>query len=451
MARGRPKKNDVRPAAHPLRIKAFFIEFSSRLLKTPFGQKLKIKDIQYALSTRPHELTLTIEDVTLRAWRSGDDFPSEAYVEWINRKWPGCADWLKPDIDSSAIHRFLCALDVWGSPIDSPARKLDKTSQTISVGMGLDVLAKRWTPKLVLDKRGAFFGYVIPQLECKIPEYIRYDTYQMINPLTVMDYMFRTGPCLELNQEEFTEWALDLASLTLFVGAFYEGTPLFDRLQFGRTGDYLALLDSLFFRQHWKWPNVESLNMLLVDFQEIEDKAPIYAQRLFDAREVVNKFLLSIGSDLSIAKSIWSQVKDRDKMWQKPVLEGDEIIYKNDLPRAKRNIDPAAPGRYKYEFKYLGDDEPVVLCHDLENGTKSPLSERPDLYYGYKGFMCWGYAGTGPKFLTISLLAHHLGHSNFSDEEIHKLLDNYISILPEELNKTSCFLTTDLIDKCLNE
>ena len=81
----------------------------------------------------------------------------------------------------------------------------------------------------------------------------------------------------------------------------------------------------------------------------------------------------------------------------------------------------------------------------------APLLGRPDLYRNYEGTFSWGYSGSGPIFLTISILAHHLGFDEFGNEEIDRLLNTYISKFPEQLVETSFCLTTAMVDKCLNE
>lgn len=445
---GRKNKEDEWFPADPLRIRAFARSLVPDSQEVKLGQEPKTSDIQKVLSQLAHPVDRS--DQTIRDWVIGKTRPCHESVNWIKQGMPECADWLEPDIESSPIRRFLCALDVWGAPIDSPARKLDTASPKITVGMGVANLAKRWAPMPISAGGSDFSGFVIPRLKCHAPQQIPSTVYQAGNPLALMDFMFRSGSVLEFSEEEFTEWAVDLASLTLFVRAFLEGTSLAEQLQSGIAGDYSSLAYRIFFREHGNWPNVESVHWALQDFSEFDDSAE-YSQRLMDARGVLRGNLLSIGSNLSIAEEIFGDIKDRNRMWQEPFGAHGETFDPSDLIRVKRNIAPAAFGRYRYELRTLNGGERVALCHDSENGTQAPLPERPDLFKGYSGSFGWGYSGSGPTFLAISILAHHLGHSDFGGEEIDRLLEKYIARFPEQFVETSFFLTTDLIDKCLNE
>lgn len=380
---------------------------------------------------------------------SGEDAPNATFLKWIDREWSGCTDWLVPDIESSPILRFLCALDMWGSPIDSAVRSLSTASAEITVGKGLAILAKRWASVPMIAGKDCFCGFAIPRLKSPVPDLIPNTVYQPLNPLSLMDFMFRCGPYLELSEEEFVEWAIDLASLTLMVGALLEVSSLAERSQSGRAGEYSWLVHRIFFLPHGNWPNLESVQWALQDFPEF-DGLQGYPRRLIQAREVLKDKLFAIGSDLSIVKTLASRISDCNKMWQIPLDAHGETFPQSDLIRAKRNISPAAPGRYRYELKTRADGKKVVLCHDLKDATEAPLPERADLYGGYKGEFGWGYSGSGPTFLAISIVAHHLGHDDFDSEEIDRLLNQYISRIPEKLLASPIFLTTDLIDSCLN-
>ena len=217
-----------------------------------------------------------------------------------------------PDIHSSPIRRFISALDMWGSPIDSPARKLDSAAKIISVGDGLSVLAKRWGPVL---KKGSQIDYLIPKLKCNAQSEFQLTFYQSLNPLSLMEFMFRCGPYLELSDEEFTEWAIDFASLTLMVGAFFEGIPVVERGLHGGAEVYSCLAHDIFFRPHGNWPNVESVKWKLQEFSKLDDSAIDYfSQRLMRACDVLNNELFAIGSDISIVKILSFKIKDRNKM-----------------------------------------------------------------------------------------------------------------------------------------
>lgn len=444
---GNKKNVDKWPPAEPLRILAFAYSLVPDVSRAHLGRKIKASDIQKALEGSA--LKEPLSDEAINKWLSGKNRPKPKNVADIELTFPGCADWLKSDIDSSPMRRFLCALDIWGSPIDSPARKLDSAAKIITVGDGLAILAKRWGPVLMKD---SLCEYVIPRLKRYVPSQVPDTVYQSFNLLTLMDFMFRCGPYLELSDEEFTEWAIDLASLTLMIGAILEGASITKRSQSGRAGDFNWVVHCIFFRTHGNWPNVESVSGKLKDFSELDDSAIAhYSKRLMRAREALNKELLAIGSDLSIVEELSSRIKVCNKMCQEPLRAHDETFDQSDLIRVKRNISPAAPDRYRYELRHLSSGKRIALCHDLELETQAPLLERPDLYKGDESSISWGYSGHGPTLLSYSILAHHLGHDDFGIEEIDRLLDRFISRLPENRIEISFFLTTELIDTCLNE
>jgi hypothetical protein len=447
---GNKKNSDKWLPADHLRIKAFARSLVSGRPEAHLGQEPKTSDIQAALFKLAHPIDISAP--AIRSWVVGEKFPSTSYVNWIKQCMPECADWLTPVIDSSPIRRFLCALDLWGAPIDSAVRNLDAASAKITVGKSLVILAKRWAPMPIGDGRCTFGGFAIPRLKCFAPVQVPDSLYQSVNLLTLMDFMFRCGPYIKLTDEEFTEWAVDLASLTLISGAFFEGVSLAERSQSGRTGDYSSLVFDIFFRSHGNWPNCESVRGRLEDFPEFDDSViDSYAQRLVKACDVLNGELVAIGSDLSIVGELFGRVKDRSKLGQEHLGKKSETFDQRDLIRPQRNLSPAAPDRYRYELRRLSSGTRIALCHDLELGSQTPLPARPDLDNGYEGSFSWGCSGRGPTFLTISILAHHLGHDDFDTEEIDRLLDAYISRLPEQFIETSFFLTTELIDKCLNE
>lgn len=312
---GRSKNSDKWLPATPLRIGAFARSLVTNSVAKQAGKNLKGKDIEAVLLAlrRPIEIT----HVTLDGWLKGEAEPSEGYVNLIQQQFPMSADWLVPALEFSPIRRFLCALDIWGARIDSSRRKLDLRSPEMTVGNALAALAKRWasTPRALSDDTLGC-DFLIPRLGCLVPSQISSTVYVSSNPLALMEFMFRAGAYLEFSDEEFAEWAIDLASLTLIVGAFLEGITLAERMQSGRTGDFNWLAYRIFFRGHGNWPNSESVGEELEAFPELNDSTINYPARLMEAREVLRTELLSIGSDLSIAEVLSHHIKDYGRMWQ---------------------------------------------------------------------------------------------------------------------------------------
>ena len=72
---------------------------------------------------------------------------------------------------------------------------------------------------------------------------------------------------------------------------------------------------------------------------------------------------------------------------------------------------------------------PVVLYRDNPSGNACLLEQRRDLFE-YSGGFAWGYGGTGPLFLAISILAHHLGEDVIPTDEQRKKMLSLLEMLP---------------------
>lgn len=444
---GNKKKIDKWLPANFLRIKAFYRALASRVSSVCEPKPSDILDALYY-----YHRSIDMAETTLRAWRLGEDWPKAKNIELVELEFPGCAAWLNPTIDSTPILRFLCALDIWGSPIDSSSRKLELTPQFITAGSCLAVLEERWAPIVVMDEDGSNCGFAIPRLKCYIPKNLSATIYQSNNPISLIDFMFRCGAHIEFSKDdEFEDWAIDLASLTLVVSSFMESLPLNEKFLSGGSSadDHSLLTYNIFFKEMGDWPNLKSIRRALeipTDFENLEIDFP---KRLMLARDILKNALFAIGADLSIAETLFERVKDNNKMWQSSVDARGKSFAKGDVVRVKRKLTPFAPGQYKYEVRNFAGEERSVLFRDMMSGAEEPLPKRPDLCSRYTGSYNWGYSGEGPTFLTISILAHHLGHDDFGVEEIHRLLDKYISRISHSL-LGPFILTTELIDECIN-
>ena len=101
---------------------------------------------------------------------------------------------------------------------------------------------------------------------------------------------------------------------------------------------------------------------------------------------------------------------------------------------------PGTPVTYLFR-KFEGAN--IVLARNDQNGETNLIEPRRDLYKCFGGF-AWGYRGTGPKFLTTSLLAHHLNSQCMSHEQWERLLD-YLDMCPahwEFMDLSSSLLET---------
>lgn len=109
------------------------------------------------------------------------------------------------------------------------------------------------------------------------------------------------------------------------------------------------------------------------------------------------------------------------------------------------------PDQYGYELKAESENKRVVTIQMQGNKNALLPPERRDLGENYPGKFAWGYLGSGPRFLAISLLAHHFGHDNFGPFEINALLVNCISKLPSHHFIGPYFFTSKLIETYLRE
>lgn len=87
----------------------------------------------------------------------------------------------------------------------------------------------------------------------------------------------------------------------------------------------------------------------------------------------------------------------------------------------------------------------VVIYKSQKTGSVRPLEPRRDLF-PYAGDFSWGYPGTGPQFLSVSILGHHLGGSRLpSNDEIQLLTSNIIDMVKNQKYE----LSSEKIDELL--
>jgi hypothetical protein len=85
-------------------------------------------------------------------------------------------------------------------------------------------------------------------------------------------------------------------------------------------------------------------------------------------------------------------------------------------------------------------DTPIVIVES--HGSTRLLEVRRDLFR-YFGEFTWGYSGTGPSFLTVCILAHHLGGECPSGTQQEIVLEKLISRLDRS---QSHVITTDMLE-----
>ncbi len=101
-----------------------------------------------------------------------------------------------------------------------------------------------------------------------------------------------------------------------------------------------------------------------------------------------------------------------------------------DLYVDTRNLSPE-PHRITYMLRIVEGCK-VVLYQDVTLDTfPRPLEPRRDLF-SYSGDFSWGYSGTGPIFLAMSILGHYFGGTRHPTIEQQRTLVATISRIPED-------------------
>lgn len=111
----------------------------------------------------------------------------------------------------------------------------------------------------------------------------------------------------------------------------------------------------------------------------------------------------------------------------------------------------ATDENFQYEFRCIDGIGHVTFKSDEPGAEKFDLPPRRDLDRNYPGTFSWGYSGSGPYFLTVSLLAHHFKHDKFASRHINRLLDQFISKIRFHPVMGPFFLATSEISKFLQD
>lgn len=84
-----------------------------------------------------------------------------------------------------------------------------------------------------------------------------------------------------------------------------------------------------------------------------------------------------------------------------------------------------------YRLLEPGEFKDVVLCHDYDGKTLSNLPKR----FGNSNKFTWGYCGTGPSDLTMSLLLHFSNDDlEFTHNHAREFLEDFTQHFPMDEN-----------------
>jgi|GEM_PF-5624944 hypothetical protein len=96
-----------------------------------------------------------------------------------------------------------------------------------------------------------------------------------------------------------------------------------------------------------------------------------------------------------------------------------------------RVTDPT-PHPVTYLLRVVEGSHVVLWRDEVSRGTR-PLEPRRDLF-NYAGDFYWGYGGTGPMFLTMSILGHYLGRNGVPTNEQRLNLLSALGEIPKASN-----------------
>lgn len=304
---GRRSKSSSFEAADPFRIRAFIFLLASELNVDLRRKKFGVSDLLRKLQLQPAAVNAKISAKTIHKWKRGEDMPCSENRTWIEEGFPHCSSWLKSDWNSTAISRFFSVMDIYGARFDDPRRSLEINGSRLTVGSCLDLLQKKWGPQEEKD-RGYYQGWSIPWVQVRFSPSHLPRSYHPDTPLSLVNFMILGGPYIELTDDQFKEWAIDLASTALLVRSYYEGPGYEICSRSGEKGDYSALLSKLFFVTWRDWPCRESLRQVLSNYPEFRGSEDFHAEKLICAREIVQKELYGLGNDLAIVRPLMANV-----------------------------------------------------------------------------------------------------------------------------------------------
>ena len=314
----------------------------------------------------------------------------------------------------------------------------------------INVIEKRWAPISSLDEEIENRDLIIPLLDIPVQLIVTSKVYDSANPFTLLIFMLTIPQYIdELSERLFYDWTLDLAALTLLVSSYITSMPKRIQQNTGNYSGYSYLLYMIFFIEHKHWPSEDKINTDLMTYPEIKDPIRL-AQWLMKSKNLFKSELARIGTSPRHIVNIFNKHQDKDSILQKPpvvgFLEISEPIYNKDRQKSER----LSSEKYEYIFKYVkGKYSVMVQPHGVKDAR--PLPPRPDLHGNYLGEFAWGYSGSGARFLTKSILAHHFGHDKFKIWETDLLLNKFIQSLLQPPVKATFFLSSDLIEIFLNK
>ena len=444
--KGRPPKSKVYLPADSIRFKGFFYVLANMLVSRA-NSKFSIvnkdglpnlKNLLEELAMRGDPSQDGISECSLRKWFSGEDRPDKNNSLRVENICPGAQALLTADIELNPLNRFLCAIDLWASNVCNPNISLKSHASHITIISAINVIENRWAPISSLDEGIENRDLIIPLLEIPVQLKVTSKVYDSANPLTLLSFMLTIPQYIdELSERLFYDWTLDLAALTLLVRCHIASMPKRIQRSTGNYAGYSYLLYMIFFIEHKHWQSEDKISIDLMTYTEIKDPIRL-AQWLMKSNNLFKSELARIGTSPRHIVDIFNKHQDRDSS------EISESIYNKDRQKSER----LSPEKYEYIFKYVkGKYLVMVQPHGVKDAR--PLPPRRDLHNNSPGEFAWGYSGSGPRFLTKSILAHHFGHDKFKIWETDILLKKFIgSLLCPPVNATF-FLSSDAIETIL--
>ena len=156
---------------------------------------------------------------------------------------------------------------------------------------------------------------MIPQLQISVPLYIFSEILRESELFSLIDFMILLAHYLddELDDQKFRYWAMDLVAITTLIRAHIETLSRNEKHMTGKSGDYSALLASVFFRKCPE-PIERGIAFGISRISGNKDSMKVAAW-IARAICIVNADLSEIGSSLLSLKTLFYEIGYVDQIY----------------------------------------------------------------------------------------------------------------------------------------
>lgn len=457
MAREKKKKWP----ADPLRIKRFTYSLAVACRTLSNNGEIDFKALEEKLQSEQkaaRKFPVEISKGNLRNWffdKKDKPFvvvvPAQVFRNAINSIRPECGAWLTRSLNNSMM-RFFCALDVFGSEISSTTRQIFEQENTICFHSIFTAIKNQWGPTRNYQSTHSISHPIIFALKTKLPVELPADVFVHSDPFTLLEFMLRSAQyTTDMSVEEFFDWTFDLAAMCLVIQANLDSLPREKVLDFGRAADYSALVLRSLFRRTSDFHEECEIYQLKADFNNAIQKPEKIAQMLTHAESILKREFLQLNSSVQFIDSIAPSISAMVEFWEAKAPKNKHELNEDFLNRFQPILDRDSNVDYEYSLRSKARVTTVTFVGIEQQSKKRKfLPVICEYDTSPRNRFAWGRYGATPRVLSISLLTHHYGHSNFGNFEVRRLLDNLISILPSSEIDGEVKITTQMISGILN-